>query len=166
MFGAFVLVLLLGAMSSLAVVTVRSSFPTVDGDVALPGLRGRVEVLRDGYGVPQLYADTPEDLFFAQGYVHAQDRFWEMDFRRHVTSGRLSELFGESQLGTDLFLRTLGWHDIAQQEPEEKHAQAHLGVHERPHPVDRLGRRSGRRRGRRGLKHGVKANRQVAEMNG
>ena len=63
-----------------------------------------------------MYADTPEDLFFAQGFVHAQDRFFEMDFRRHVTSGRLSELFGESALDTDKFVRTLGWRRVAEQE--------------------------------------------------
>ena len=50
--------------------------------------------------------------------MHAQDRFWEMDFRRHVTAGRVSELFGESQLATDKFLRTLGWREIAEQEVE------------------------------------------------
>src|SRR5699024_3780580 len=52
------------------------------------------------------------------GLVHAQDRFWEMDFRRHMTSGRLSELFGASQLDTDKCLRTLDWHGIAEQEIE------------------------------------------------
>src|SRR5699024_1732239 len=57
--------------------------------------------------------------FLAQGFVHAQDRFWEMDFRRHVTSGRLSELFGESQLCTDTFIRTLGWRKVAEQEVEQ-----------------------------------------------
>jgi predicted RNA-binding protein with TRAM domain len=61
----------------------------------------RVEVVRDENGVPHIFADTAEDLFRAQGYVHAQDRFWEMDFRRHVTAGRLSELFGPDQVGTD-----------------------------------------------------------------
>ncbi len=69
-------------------------------------------------GIPVITADDSHDLFFAQGYVHAQDRFWEMDFRRHVTGGRLSELFGESQLPTDRFLRTLGWREVAEQEVE------------------------------------------------
>ncbi|UUT36622.1 penicillin acylase family protein [Microbacterium elymi] len=73
-------------------------------------------VQRDDRGIPTLTAADPHDLFFAQGYVHAQDRFWEMDFRRHVTSGRLSELFGKSQLGTDRFLRTLGWRAVAEKE--------------------------------------------------
>ncbi|MFT4229189.1 MAG: penicillin acylase family protein [Microbacterium sp.] len=83
------------------------------------GLSAEVEVLRDEQGVPTITAGSTDDLFFAQGYVHAQDRFWEMDFRRHVTSGRLSELFGASQLDTDRFLRTLGWRAIAEEEVEQ-----------------------------------------------
>ena len=75
-----------------------------------------VEVLRDTYGVPHIYADNPEDLFEAQGYVHAQDRFFEMDFRRHIAAGRLSELFGASQVETDAYIRTLGWRRVAEQE--------------------------------------------------
>jgi len=63
-------------------------------------------------------ADDTHDLFLAQGYLHAQDRFWEMDFRRHVTSGRLSELFGADQVETDAFIRTLGWRRVAEQELE------------------------------------------------
>ena len=73
-------------------------------------------MIRDEHGIPQVYADTPEDLFFAQGYVQAQDRFFEMDFRRHVTAGRLAELFGRDALETDLFVRTLGWRRVAEQE--------------------------------------------------
>ena len=59
---------------------------------------------------------STHDLFFAQGYVHAQDRFWQMDFWRHIGSGRLSEMFGKTELETDTFLRTLGWARVAQQE--------------------------------------------------
>ena len=104
--------------ASIGVWTVQRSFPRLDGEVALSGLDGAVEVQRDELGIPTITATTSHDLFYAQGYVHAQDRFWEMDFRRHVTSGRLSELFGESQLGTDAFLRTLGWRKVAEQELE------------------------------------------------
>ena len=96
--------------------TAQRSFPQLSGEVKADGLEAEVTVQRDALGIPTITADSSHDLFFAQGYVHAQDRFWEMDFRRHVTSGRLSEMFGESQLGTDKFLRTLGWHDIAEQE--------------------------------------------------
>ena len=96
--------------------TVRRSFPQVSGSATLPGLGAPVTVERDAHGVPQIWADTAEDLFRAQGYVHAQDRFWEMDFRRHVTAGRLSELFGPDQVDTDEFVRTLGWRRVAEQE--------------------------------------------------
>ncbi|SFR88719.1 penicillin amidase [Microbacterium sp. cf046] len=98
--------------------TIQRSFPQLEGTVAVEGLGRDVQVQRDVLGVPTITASDTDDLFFAQGYVHAQDRFWEMDFRRHVTSGRLSELFGESQLPTDEFLRTLGWREVAAQEVE------------------------------------------------
>lgn len=96
--------------------TIQRSFPQLDGTVATSGLGDEVTVARDELGIPTIVADSTHDLFYAQGYVQAQDRFWEMDFRRHVTSGRLSELFGASQLPTDEFLRTLGWRRVAEQE--------------------------------------------------
>ncbi len=96
--------------------TIQRSFPQLEGEIAVAGLAADVTVHRDELGIPTIVADSTDDLFFAQGYVHAQDRFWEMDFRRHVTSGRLSELFGASQVGTDAFLRTLGWRQIAEEE--------------------------------------------------
>jgi penicillin amidase len=88
---------------------VRESSPSTTGRLTLPGLSSSVEVLRDGSGVPHVYADNAEDLFEAQGFVAAQDRFFEMDFRRHLAAGRLAELFGESQVSTDAYVRTLGW---------------------------------------------------------
>ncbi|MFM7148006.1 MAG: penicillin acylase family protein, partial [Actinomycetales bacterium] len=96
--------------------TVRASYPQLAGQVRAAGLMSPVEVIRDERGIPQIYASSVEDLFFAQGYVHAQDRFWEMDVRRHITAGRLSEMFGPSQVPTDAFIRTLGWERIAEQE--------------------------------------------------
>ncbi|MFD8024107.1 penicillin acylase family protein [Streptomyces lavendulae] len=100
--------------------TVRASFPQTTGSLKVPGLTGTVDVKRDEHGIPQLYADNDEDLFRAQGFVHAQDRFWEMDVRRHMTSGRLSEMFGSGQVETDAFLRTLGWRQVAQAEYDTK----------------------------------------------
>lgn len=96
--------------------TVQRSFPTTSGRIDVPGLTAGVTVYRDDAGIPQIVAETDHDLFFAQGFVHAQDRFWEMDFRRHVTSGRVAELFGESQVATDAFIRTLDWRGIAEVE--------------------------------------------------
>ncbi|MGH8881971.1 MAG: penicillin acylase family protein, partial [Stackebrandtia sp.] len=97
---------------------IRRSFVQTTGSASLPGLSAQVEVSRDDYGIPQVYADTATDLFAAQGYVQAQDRFFEMDFRRHITSGRLSEMFGESQVATDATIRTMGWRQVAEQEWE------------------------------------------------
>jgi len=111
--GLLVLALVAGL---LGVRAVRRPFPSYDGELVLGGLAGPVTVHRDQYGIPQIYADSVEDLFRAQGYVHAQDRFWEMDFRRHVTSGRLAEWFGPDQVETDTFLRTLGWRRVAEAE--------------------------------------------------
>ena len=92
------------------------SFPQVDGEIQLEGLDGRVDIYRDNMGIPNIYATTQHDLFFAQGYVHAQDRFWQMDTWRHIGSGTLSEMFGKGQVETDTFLRTLGWRVTAEQE--------------------------------------------------
>ncbi|MFI6008401.1 penicillin acylase family protein [Streptomyces sp. NPDC051243] len=117
-----VLVLVLGLIAGVtggaywSISTVRASFPQTKGSISLDGLSGPVDVKRDDYGIPQIYASSDEDLFLAQGYVQAQDRFYEMDVRRHMTSGRLSEMFGKSQVDNDEFLRTLGWDRVAQQE--------------------------------------------------
>ena len=73
-------------------------------------------MVRDEHGIPQLYADSLDDLMMAQGYVQAQERFFEMDLRRHVTAGRLSELFGEETLETDQVIRTMGWRRVAERE--------------------------------------------------
>lgn len=93
------------------------SFPQIDGEIQLEGLDGPVDIYRDSVGIPHIYATTQHDLFFAQGYIHAQDRFWQMDFWRHVGSGRIAEMF-PSQADTDAFLRTLGWRVTAEQEYE------------------------------------------------
>nr|WP_207205469.1 penicillin acylase family protein [Microbacterium protaetiae] len=110
------LVVIAVVAAGFVVFTIQRSFPTLEGTITTSGLNDKVTVQRDDRGIPTITADDSHDLFFAQGYVHAQDRFWEMDFRRHVTSGRLSELFGASQLPTDTFLRTLGWRKVAEQE--------------------------------------------------
>ena len=98
------------------VVLVRRPLAQTDGNLRLAGLSGEVEVLRDAYGVPQIYADTPEDLFLAQGFVQAQDRFFEMDYRRHSTAGRISELIGPAGVRADMAVRTMGWRRVASAE--------------------------------------------------
>ncbi|SMF57780.1 penicillin acylase family protein [Streptomyces sp. Amel2xC10] len=121
-----VLVLVLALIGGIAfgaywsISTVRASFPQTTGSITLDGLSGPVDVKRDGHGIPQIYASSDEDLFMAQGFVQAQDRFYEMDVRRHLTSGRLSEMFGADQIDNDEFLRTLGWDRVAKKEYDEK----------------------------------------------
>ncbi|MFE9991193.1 penicillin acylase family protein [Streptomyces sp. NPDC005381] len=122
----FLIVLVLAIIGGIAfgaywgVSTVRASFPQTKGSIKLDGLSGPVNVKRDGNGIPQVYASSDEDLFMAQGFVQAQDRFYEMDVRRHMTSGRLSEMFGKGQVKNDEFLRTLGWNRVAQKEYDTK----------------------------------------------
>ncbi len=98
------------------VVVARQPLPQTDGEAPVPGLESSVTVVRDDHGIPQLYGDSVHDLMQAQGYVQAQERFFEMDVRRHVTSGTLSELFGEATVETDMFVRTLGWREVAERE--------------------------------------------------
>ena len=73
----------------LGVQTVRRSFPQTAGTLQVPGLEHPVEVFRDAMGVPSIYAQTMHDLMMAQGFVQAQDRFWQMDASRHIGAGRL-----------------------------------------------------------------------------
>jgi len=111
-----IVVLLVVVVAVGGFLTVRASFPVTEGDITASPLDAPVDVYRDADGVPHIVANSPYDLFFAQGYTQAQDRFWQMDFQRHIGHGTLAELFGESQVETDLFLRTLGWSRVAEQE--------------------------------------------------
>ena len=113
--GIALLLLILG-FTAFAVFTVRNSFPQTTGEIEVAGLLSSVEILRDDLGVPHIYASSQHDLFFAQGFTHAQDRFWQMDFWRHISGGRLSELFGSSQVEADRFLRSLDFEGIATRE--------------------------------------------------
>src|SRR6185436_8162114 len=89
-------------------VYLRLSLPKVEGEVRLSGLRAQVEVQRDRYGIPHIYAQSLEDAVFGLGFVHAQDRLWQMEMNRRTAAGRLAEILGPSALETDRFLRTLG----------------------------------------------------------
>ena len=106
-----------------ATYTIRQSFPQESGTIQLAGLKAEVQIQRDRWGIPHIWADNSHDLFMAQGYIHAQDRFWQMDFWRHLGSGRLAEMFGSSQVDTDKYLRTMGWARVAQQELQQMNAE-------------------------------------------
>ena len=105
--GAVVLVLLL-AGAGLWFLRLKNGPRARGGDLEVAGLSGPVEVLTDSLGIPQIWATSIDDALFAQGYLHASDRLWQMEQFRRVASGRLSELFGGPALDSDRFLRTLG----------------------------------------------------------
>src|SRR5256885_13966255 len=81
--------------------------PQTSGSLHISALDGKVSVIRDKSGIVNIYADSPHDLFLAQGYVHAQERMWQMEVWRHISAGRPSELVGASALHPDRFVRTL-----------------------------------------------------------
>ena len=140
--AARILLIILGVLLGLAVVLAvafmsitRSPFPDVDGEKVLElpdacqdtseqqavlcssldvyGLQNPVQIYRDANGIPHIYAESPQDMFFAQGYIHAQDRMWQMEFWRHIAQGRVSEIVGEPGIENDKFIRTSGWNRIA-----------------------------------------------------
>lgn len=112
------LVLLALAGAGTGAALIWRGFPKISGRLEVSGLRAPVDVVRDRWGIPHLYARTARDLFFAQGYVHAQDRLWQMDFNRRVPGGRLSELFGDATLSSDRFLRAVGMRRAAEEEQQ------------------------------------------------
>lgn len=86
----------------------RGSLPQTAGTLYVTGIDDSVEILRDRDGIPHIYARTESDALFGLGYVHAQDRLWQMEFQRRVGHGRLSEVLGDATLEVDMFLRTIG----------------------------------------------------------
>ena len=87
--------------------------PQIEGSIKLKGLKGGVEVVRDRWGVPHLRAQNDADLWFGQGFVHAQDRLWQMEEWRYKSQGRLAELYGRRALEEDRVARRLGLHASA-----------------------------------------------------
>lgn len=98
----------------------RAPLPRVSGTERVDGLRAKVDIIRDVDGVPHIRASNEADALYALGYVHAQERLWQMEFQRRVAQGRLSEFAGPETLPTDRLLRTVGiaraartaWHKL------------------------------------------------------
>ncbi len=109
-----VLVILAGVVPLAAYFWLRTSLPLVSGTVQVGGTDGPIEIIRDAEGVPHIYATTDHDAFYGLGYVHAQDRLWQMEMQRRIGAGRLSEILGEATLSIDKFQRTLGYYRAAQ----------------------------------------------------
>jgi penicillin amidase len=117
--------ILLGLIAIVLLVVVIGYFylqntkPTYSGELTLDGLKDKVEVLYDDYGVPHIYAQNEEDAYYALGYVHAQDRLFQMEMIRRAAGGRLSEILGPDLVKTDKLFRTLGINKFAREHAEK-----------------------------------------------
>ena len=99
----FILIIsLVGIVATLIYLT--SQKPQFAGTIQLKGLKDQVEVMYDFYGVPHIYANNEQDAYFALGYVHAQDRLFQMEMTRRVASGRLAEILGNDFVKIDVLL--------------------------------------------------------------
>lgn len=103
----------------------HKELPSYNQDQNLKGIQAPIEIIRDTWGIPHIYAQNETDLFFAQGYVHAQDRLWQMELMRRLVSGRLSEVIGKETLEIDKITRALGFQHLAEKEAK--------GIGEEPH---------------------------------
>jgi len=90
-------------------VYLRRSLPEMNGETRVTGISGPVDIVRDADAIPHIFAATRRDALYGLGYVHAQDRLWQMEFQRRIGHGRLSEIFGAATIPQDRFLRTVGF---------------------------------------------------------
>ncbi len=119
--GALVVVVIVVVVAAVAAggllgAITASGQPQQSGTIHVPGLAADTIVSRDVSGVTHIAAGTSHDLFFAQGWVHASERMWQMEVWRRIGAGRLAELFGESQVATDSFIRTVDWRGAAERD--------------------------------------------------
>ncbi len=112
--GFLTLISIVVAYVAITLVRAGGGLPQWDGTVEVTGLGGVAEIIRDQDGIPFIRADTESDLYFAQGFVHAQDRFWQMALSRQVAEGRLAEWMGGSGILSDRVARMYGWSHLAQ----------------------------------------------------
>ncbi len=106
----YLLILLVLAVAATLVMVNRISrraLPDYDENIEIDGLQAEVEVIRDQWAIPHVYAKNEHDLFVSAGYLMAQDRLWQMDLIRRVTTGRLSEIFGKDYAEADMLFRSL-----------------------------------------------------------
>ena len=109
----------------------QRSLPQLEGEAIAKGLQAPVEIVRDKDGVPHLFAKSERDAWFAMGYVHAQDRLWQLEFQRRVAHGRVAELIGERAFDLDKLMRTLGFTQAAQRlyEGSDPQTRTHLDAY-------------------------------------
>ena len=104
-------VVLLAAVAS---TVLAATWPKTSGSLRVTGISGPATVVRDGHGIPRIHADDWDDAFFALGFVHAQDRFFQMELTRRAGAGRLAEMLGASALDSDRYMRKLGLYKLAE----------------------------------------------------
>jgi len=114
-----ILIVLVVIFPIVGFVLLRSPLPDHSDEVNGLPLNDFVEVIRDERGISHIYGSNIDDIIFAQGYVHAQDRFWQLEFWSHLSTGRLASLIGEPGVPADLLFRTYGFNRIAEKEYEQ-----------------------------------------------
>ena len=122
------LILLGVAVLALGYFFASRSLPVYSGTVETAGISAPLEIVRDTAGVPHVFGQTDEDIFFGLGYAHAQDRLWQMTMLRRTAQGRLSELFGERTLPVDILLRRLDFYNLASRSFARQDAQTQAAL--------------------------------------
>lgn len=121
-FGALIILMLLGA--GIGYTYLKKQTPVYSGDLKIAGLEATTEVLFDDFGVPHIYAHSGEDAYLALGYLHAQERLFQMELIKRLISGRLAEILGPDLIETDTYYRTLGMRKEAERLANEQLANA------------------------------------------
>src|SRR5476649_2864025 len=103
------IVLLAAIVTAGGYVYLRRSLPQIDGTTTIAGISAPIDIIRDADAIPHIFAANKADALFGLGYVHAQDRLWQMELQRRIGFGRLSEVLGAAALPQDRFLRTVGF---------------------------------------------------------
>ncbi|MGB9664032.1 MAG: penicillin acylase family protein [Ignavibacteria bacterium] len=112
--GVFIVLILLIIFSVFFVNRIiKKSYPQTEGEISLNGIKSEIKIYRDNFGIPYIEAENEDNLFFALGFVHAQDRLFQMDITRRAGMGRLAEILGSNALEFDLVFRTTGFDEIA-----------------------------------------------------
>ncbi|QWX85063.1 penicillin acylase family protein [Cellulophaga sp. HaHaR_3_176] len=146
---SLVLFVVLGVIAIGIFIFIQTLKPKYDGELQLPELESEVEIYFDTYGIPHIYGQSEEDAYRALGYVHAQDRLWQMELLRRIGRGGLSEVFGKDLVSTDKFLLSLGIDEASEETVKNldinsetvKFTQAYLDginafIEEGPTPVE------------------------------
>ncbi|MCF6139004.1 penicillin acylase family protein [Pseudalkalibacillus berkeleyi] len=122
--GFIIILIFVLILSSVVIYILQRSLPETKGEIVLAGINEPVSVIRDKSGTPHIEANSPRDLYTAQGYVTAQDRLFQMDLSRRLASGQLSEVIGEATLDRDRFFRTLGLRRAAERSLDQYSEEA------------------------------------------